>query len=105
MESNLRENQNRIFVISYYLFDDTISVYEIPIRNMGFVAGEFFGKSKFYHPGQQKFSSDRPIAIKSQDLYLGATVELRNFTFRIVSADLFTLKFLEDHKEVVSFFN
>lgn len=104
MESNIRENSTRIFVISYYLFDDTISVYEIPRRNMGFVAGEFFGKSKFYHPGQQKFSSERPIPYKSQDFYLGATVELRSFTFKIVSADLFTLKFLEDHREVVSEF-
>lgn len=70
---------------------------------MGFVAGEFFGKSKFYYPGQNKFSAERPIAYRSQDFYLGATVELRNFTFKIISADEFTLKFLEDHKEIVSF--
>lgn len=101
MISNIRENNDRLFNISYYLADDTISVYELPCRNFGFVAGEFFGKSKFYLPGQCKFTSDRPVAYKSQDFYLGATVVLRNFNFKIITADLFALKFMEDHKEMV----
>ncbi|CRK98354.1 CLUMA_CG011714, isoform A [Clunio marinus] len=100
MISNVRENNDRRFNITYHLANDTISVYELPCRNFGFGAGEFFGKSKFYLPGQDKFTSDRPIAYRSQDFYLGATVNLRNFSFKIISADLFALKFMEDHKEL-----
>lgn len=103
MISNVRENNERLFVISYHLSDDTISVFELCRRDSGFAGGEFFGKSKFYLPGQEKFTSEPPIAYKSQDLYLGATVYLRTFCFKIVSADLFALKFMEDHKELVSF--
>ena len=103
MISDNAEDCKRNFTISYHLADDTISVYEHPCRNFGFVAGEFFGKSKFYLPGQCKFTSDRPIAYKSQDFYLGATVTLRNFSFKIVSADLFALKFMEEHKELVRY--
>lgn len=101
MISDLRENNDRRFNISYHLSDDTISVFELPCRNFGFVAGEFFKKSKLYLPGQEKFTSERPIAYRSQDLYLGATVTLRGFSFKITSADLFALKFMEDHKEMV----
>lgn len=101
MISNVRENNSRLFTISYHLADDTISVYELSCRNFGFVAGEFFGKAKFYLPGQGKFISERPIAYRSQDFYLGATIKLRDFCFKITSADLFALKFMEDHKEMV----
>lgn len=101
MISNIRENNDRVFNISYHLAEDMISVFELPCRNFGFVAGEFFGKSKFYLPGQEKFTSERPIAYKSQDFYLGATIVLRNFCFQIVTADMFALKFMEDHKELV----
>lgn len=100
MISNLRENDSRLFIISYFLSEDKISVYEIPCRNLGFVAGEFLGKSKYHYPGQQKFSSNRPIAYKSQDFYIGATVTLTNFTFKVISADMFGLKFMEDHKDL-----
>lgn len=102
MISNIPENTGRLFTISYHLADDLISVFEHPCRNFGFVAGEFLKKSKLYLPGQNKYTSDRPIAYRSQDLYLGATVILRNFCFAIISADLFALKFMEDHKELVS---
>lgn len=101
MISNIRENNDRLFTISFYLADDTISIFELPCRNFGFVAGEFFGKAKFYLPGQDKYTCDRPIAYKSQDFYLGATVILRDFCFKIISADLFALKFMEEHKELV----
>lgn len=102
MISNIRENNSRLFNISYHLADDTISVYELPCRNFGFVAGEFFKKAKFYLPGQEKFTSDRPVDYRCRDFYLGATVVLRGFCFKIISADLFALKFLEDHKEMVN---
>jgi EF-hand domain-containing protein 1 len=105
MISNIKENNDRLFNISYHLADDMISIFELPCRNFGFVAGEFFGKSKLYLPGQDKYTSERPDTYKSQHFYLGATVILRDFCFKIISADLFALKFMEDHKELVSLTN
>jgi len=103
MISNIRENNERLFVISYYLADDTIAVYELSRMNCGFRGGEFLGKAKLYLPGQQKYVSDKPVAYKSQDFFLGASVVLRDFCFQIVSADRFCLKFMEEHKELVSY--
>lgn len=37
MLSNIKENNERVFIISYYLSDDTISVYELGMRNSGFL--------------------------------------------------------------------
>lgn len=102
MISDVKENNERLFVINYYLSDDTIAVYELSCRNAGFKGGEFFGKSKIYFPNQDKYQSQRPIAYKSQDLYLGAVVNFRSFIFQIVSADIFALKFMEQHKDQVS---
>lgn len=36
MISKIKENNDRFFVITYYLSDDTVSVYELQIRNSGF---------------------------------------------------------------------
>lgn len=102
MISDVKENNERLFVINYYLSDDTIAVYELSCRNAGFKGGEFFGKSKIYFPNQDKYQSQRPIAYTSQDLYLGAVLNFRNFIFQIVSADIFALKFMEQHKDQVS---
>lgn len=102
MISDVTENNERLFVINYYLSDDTIAVYELSCRNAGFKGGEFFGKSKIYYPNQDKYTSQRPVAYTSQDLYLGAVVNFRNFIFKIVSADLFALKFMEENKDQVS---
>jgi Ca2+-binding EF-hand superfamily protein len=100
MISDVKENNERLFVISYYLSDDTVQVHELSCRNFGFRGGEFIGKSKIFIPGQQKFTSERPIAYKSQDFYLGAVVCLRDYIFKITSADLFALKFMEEHQEL-----
>jgi len=102
MISPIKENNDRLFIITYYLSEDTIAVYELSCRNLGFRGGEFFGKSKFYWPGQDKYTSERPVAYKSQDFYLGAVISLRNFIFKIVSADIFALKFMEENKDAVS---
>lgn len=36
MISNITENGERVFIITYYLSDDTISIYELGMRNSGF---------------------------------------------------------------------
>lgn len=36
MISDIKENGERVFIITYYLSDDTISIYELGMRNSGF---------------------------------------------------------------------
>ncbi|XP_035890805.1 EF-hand domain-containing family member C2 [Anopheles stephensi] len=99
MISHVRENNDRFFVISYHLSDDTISVYEIPIRNSGFLGGEFIKRRKLFLPRQDPYSAERPACYGPQHFYLGATVRLQDHQFHITNADIYALRFMEQHCE------
>ncbi|XP_034477117.1 EF-hand domain-containing family member C2 [Drosophila innubila] len=95
--SVIRENCERSFVISYYLADDTVQIYEVARRNSGFVGGEFLKRARVPLPGQEKFSSARPEYFRASDFYIGSTVNLKDHIFHIISADEFTLLYMEQH--------
>ncbi|XP_054738199.1 EF-hand domain-containing family member C2 [Anastrepha obliqua] len=95
--STIRENCERIFVISYYLSDDTIQIFEIAERNSGFLGGEFMKRTRIPLPGQEKFTSKRPQCYQPYNFYIGATMSLKDHIFHIVSADEYTLIYMEHH--------
>ncbi|ETN65018.1 EF-hand domain-containing family member C2 [Anopheles darlingi] len=99
MVSNVPENNDRFFVISYHLSDDTISVYEIPIRNSGFRGGEFIKRRKLFLPNQDLRNASRPACYRPQHFYLGAAVRLQDHQFRLTNADIYALQFMEQHCE------
>ena len=102
MISKIRENNERVFVINYFLSDDTLSVHELARRNSGFMGGEFFKRAQFVLPDQGWYTSNRPKIYQSHHFFLGSKVILRDFIFEIISADIFALNFMEQHKEDVS---
>ncbi|XP_037955499.1 EF-hand domain-containing family member C2-like [Teleopsis dalmanni] len=93
--STIPENCERSFVISYYLADDTIQIYEIAIRNSGFLGGEFLKRTRIELPGQKRFSVKRPLCYEASNFYIGATMNINDFIFTVVSADEFTLMYME----------
>lgn len=97
-----RENNERVFVINYFLSDDTISVHELARRNSGFLGGEFFKRAKFFLPGQGSlYTSNRPKIYQSHHFFLGSKVNLMDYIFDIISVDIFALNFMEQNKEEV----
>ena len=57
----------RVFVLSYFLMDDTLSIYEPPIRNSGVVGGKFLERSKVrLKRGQGQRSSCRRLVLRRQ---------------------------------------
>ncbi|XP_038119302.1 EF-hand domain-containing family member C2 [Culex quinquefasciatus] len=99
MISKIKENNDRFFVITYYLSDDTVSVYELQIRNSGFQGGEFIKRARVLTPNQDIFTPNRPSYYKAQDFYLGTTVILQDHKFNVTNADIYALKFMESHCE------
>ncbi|XP_017073084.1 EF-hand domain-containing family member C2 isoform X1 [Drosophila eugracilis] len=95
--SAIRDNGERDFVISYFLADDTVQIYESSRRNSGFLGGEFLKKARVPLPGQDMFSSSRPEYYRANDFYIGRTMTLKDHIFHIVSADEFTLMYMEQH--------
>lgn len=83
------EDQNRLFVFNYHLFDDTLSVHEPPQRNLGIVTGRFLEKK--VHMNQATGDLFKPT-----DLVPGQVVSVYNHEFLMLDMDEYTRKTLAD---------
>ncbi|XP_017871328.1 PREDICTED: EF-hand domain-containing family member C2 [Drosophila arizonae] len=99
MLSTIRENCERIFVISYYMSDDTMQVQEVAVRNSGFLGGVFMKRTRVLMPGQEKFTCKQPQYYRPCNFYIGGTMSIKDFLFHLVSADEFTLMYMEHHPD------
>ena len=82
----------RRFLVNFFLVDDTLSVFEPPVRNSGIVGG------KFYERGECKSSKTGDI-YGQEDLYVGAVISISNRDFELLQADDYTLKYMEEFSE------
>merc|ERR1711939_1068358 len=91
LDTNAPEDRERLFIISYYLADDTIGVYEPPARNSGFMGGKFMERCRAKAPGADQF-------YKPTDMFVGAVMEFRKHRFVLIEADEYTLNYMENKK-------
>lgn len=91
MVSNKPIDQERIFVVSYYLADDTIGVYEPPQRNTGVVGGKFLERRKITKPNNEEYTS--------RDFYVGAVIQVFSNGFVLNDADEYAFKFMESNPQ------
>lgn len=83
------EDQSRLFVFNFHLFDDTLSIHEPPQRNLGVVTGRFMEKG--IHMNQQ--TGD---LFKAEDLLPGNEVSIYNHRFQMLDMDEYTRKTFEN---------
>ncbi|XP_012923524.1 EF-hand domain-containing family member C2 isoform X1 [Heterocephalus glaber] len=86
---------DRKFIISYFLNDGTLSVFEPIERNSGYTGGLFLKRSRVKKFGQEVFKSELSEYIKVQDLYVGAKVNVNGNLFVLLNADEYTLNYME----------
>jgi EF-hand domain-containing protein 1 len=86
-------DRNRQFVLSYFMNDDTIAVFEPPIRNSGIIGGKFLERGMQYKRG-----TEEPFTYK--DLYVGAEIVVNTFNFMLVNADEYTFSYMENNKHL-----
>ncbi|KAM8975335.1 EF-hand domain-containing family member C2 isoform 1-T1 [Pelodytes ibericus] len=94
----LKENpieKDRKFIVSYYLCDDTISVFEPPQRNSGVLGGKFLERYRVKKPGQELFKSELSEYFKAEDLFVGARVNFNGHDFILVDADEYVFNYME----------
>lgn len=84
----------RTFAFKYYLGDDTIGVYDIPIRNSGIAPGCFLRRAKYQRPQSSKYYT-------AADMAVGAEIALASNVFRLIYADDYTRHFLSGVPEVI----
>ncbi|CAJ1078908.1 EF-hand domain-containing family member C2 [Xyrichtys novacula] len=99
MVTNNPIDTTRVFVISFYLSDDSISVFERPTKNSGGLGGKFLKRGRVKKPGQELFKSERSEYFTAQDLYVGATLCIHNRSFLLLGADEYALSYMEKHAE------
>jgi Ca2+-binding EF-hand superfamily protein len=91
MDTNGPEDRERLFIVSYYLADDTMGVYEPPARNSGFMGGKFMERCRVKNPGSDMF-------YKPTDMHVGSVMEFRRHRFILIEADEYTLNYMENKK-------
>ncbi|ESN96853.1 hypothetical protein HELRODRAFT_102301 [Helobdella robusta] len=93
----MKSEFTRRFIISYRLADDTITIYEPPVKNSGIQGGKFLEKSRVAKPGS---TTDRPVYYGPQDFYVGAVIDVFRHRFIITGADDFAIKFMESRSNI-----
>ncbi|XP_062324214.1 EF-hand domain-containing protein 1 [Osmerus eperlanus] len=92
MDSQNAHDEGRRFILSYFLSDDMISIFETSTRNSGIIGGKFLEKTRIPKPG---CCVDNPEFYGPADFAIGATLEVFRHRFILTDADHYVLKYLE----------
>lgn len=90
LDTTNRIDMDREFVVSYYLADDTVSVFENEVRNSGITGGKFIERTKLWTP-------DNSRVLTPEDFAIDETVVLNRFRFVLTDASEFTFRFMEEN--------
>eukprot|EP00993_Chasmostoma_nieuportense_P002401 NODE_319_length_2416_cov_30.574050_g297_i0.p1 GENE.NODE_319_length_2416_cov_30.574050_g297_i0~~NODE_319_length_2416_cov_30.574050_g297_i0.p1 ORF type:complete len:755 (-),score=240.05 NODE_319_length_2416_cov_30.574050_g297_i0:151-2376(-) len=88
-------NASRKFVLTYFMADDTLSIFEPAQRNSGITGGRFLQKQKVKKVGPDGMPTGE--CIQPADLYVGAHVTINTHKFVVMAADERSLELMEHH--------
>ncbi|KAL4426705.1 hypothetical protein ABPG77_004761 [Micractinium sp. CCAP 211/92] len=77
-------DRERKFVVSFFLADQTLAVFEPPRPNSGITGGKFLERGKVYKQGSKL------AWYTEEDVHVGAILDLHGRRFRLTMADAFT---------------
>jgi len=82
-------DMDRKFILSYFLSNDTVSIFEPPARNSGIIGGKFLERGEILKPNSSE-------SYHASNLFVGATLEIHNRTFLLTEADGYTYSYMEE---------
>ncbi|KAJ3091880.1 EF-hand domain-containing member C2 [Quaeritorhiza haematococci] len=100
LQSKKQIDRDRRFVISVFMADDSVSIFEPPQRNSGIVGGKFLEKCRIKKPGANVLEDVEQDYYSPSDFHVGAEMEFNRHPFIITGADDYTMKFMNDHPEL-----
>ena len=92
MISDYPEDRRRQFVVSFYLADKTMAIFEAVVPNSGFRAGKFLQRTRVRDPKTKQFYE--PSAF-----YVGARIASSGREFELLDAAPHTYNLMEAHAE------
>lgn len=78
------------------------AAHELFCFSIGITGGMFLKRSRVKKPGQEVFKSELSEYIKAEDLYIGVTVNVNGYLFRLLNADEYTLNYMEQNTDKVN---
>ena len=85
----------RKFIVSFFLSDDTVAVFEPPQRNSGVIGGKFLERGRIQKPNQAMFKSELSEYYVAKDIYIGAECTFNDHVFIIEDADEYAMQYME----------
>ncbi|XP_056873103.1 EF-hand domain-containing protein 1 [Takifugu flavidus] len=92
LDSQKPADIGRRFILSYFLSNDAVSIFEKPTNNSGIIGGRFLEKTRIPKPGS---TADNPKYYSPADLAIGAKVDVFGHRFLLTDADQYVLSYLE----------
>jgi hypothetical protein len=92
LDTDAPEDQGRVFVIKYFLADDTVAAFEPPQKNSGVMGGKFIQRGRVKKPNSHEYYTQA-------DFYTGARIEFNKFGFMLYQADEYSLSYMESDPE------
>jgi len=87
------EDRERQFIITFFLANDTLSVFEKFTRNSGFIGGKFLERTRIKNEVTGEY-------FKPTDFYVGAVLRINKFEFELIDADESTQKWMEQNEHI-----
>jgi len=84
------EDKNRRFIVTYFMNNDTISIYEKFSRNSGFIGGSFLERGRVKDPATGEFYT-------THDITVDTSIVLNFYKFEVLEADAFTQDFIRNN--------
>jgi hypothetical protein len=82
----------RLFIVTFYLSDDTIQIYEPPVRNSGIIGGKYLQRVRVKNPETGDY-------FRAPDLEVGRTVVLNQQRFQLMEATEYAMSYMEADTE------
>jgi hypothetical protein len=86
--SRNRDDALRKFVISFYLYDQTLAIYEELVQNSGFRHGKYLQKTRIRNPDTKTFFAP-------SDFFVGAKITVAGRKFELLAASELALGLME----------
>jgi hypothetical protein len=91
LNTKIQEDIERRFLISFFMADDTIQVYEVNNRNSGIWEGKFLERKKY------KNVENENINFSISDFEINKSMRINTYSFHILDADDFTKKWMSEN--------
>jgi len=93
-----KEDRDRRFIVTFYLNNDTLGVFEKFERNSGFVGGKFLERSRVKNTDSNEY-------FKASDFFVGAIININRYMFELIEMDEYTRKFMASNVHIFTQFD